>query len=410
MSLTPRLRTDLIIDHPAVAGGDSQSGDAIIHDTRTQKVLKLSPSDTFILSRLDGKNTLEDIYLEHAVELGPISPQHVQRLYETLEAAGMLDGSSATETKKERWKRLLSPVFSIPHPDAAVTWVHKQMHFMLNPIGIAVLALIGLAGLIPLIINWNDVIAVLLRADDLFIQFPLLIVFTYLLMIIEVAFHEFAHGVTCKHFGGQIRKLGIMWYMAMFIFFCDTTSAWTFPKKSQRIWVSLAGPLVSWTFLGITACCAGLTAAAASPWAVLWVVLTFMNAIGLVMNFNPLIRMDAYYMLVDWTDILNLQKKSFDYLKTVISGWIKKHPSAAEPALSSHEKHIYWTYGILSAAMSLLFIVLPFWRLANLVMTHRGFTVWGVMALITVALISGGMLFKAQQIIYFTRHREYKIL
>jgi putative peptide zinc metalloprotease protein len=259
-------------------------------------------------------------------------------------------------------------------------------------------------------VNRHAVASIFQRIDALFLQFPLMIVLAYLLMFVDAALHEFAHGATCKHFGGRIRKLGVMWYMAMFIFFCDTTSSWTFPKKSQRLWVSLAGPLVSFAFFGITAWCTGMTAASGSPWTALWLSLTLMGAFGLVMNFNPLLRMDAYYMLVDWTGIPHLQKKSFAYLTAGILGWMKGQPSPAESAPSPREKRIYAVYGILSAFMSFFFILLPFWRLADLWIANRHFTIWGGMAFIVVALVIGGMLFKTYEILYAARHREYKIL
>jgi putative peptide zinc metalloprotease protein len=409
MGLKPKLRAELAVEHPTDEAGHHQSGDAIIHDARTKRVLKLSPSDAFILDRLDGKNTLEDIYLEHAVERGPISPDHVKRLYETLEAAGMLENTAETAKGKERWRRWLAPVFSIPHPDATAAWLHRHTRFMFHPLGIITLVIIGSSGLIPLVMNWDNIIRIFQNIDAMILQRPSVVVLAYLFMLLEAALHEFAHGVTCKHFGGKVRQLGIMWYMTMFIFFCDTTSAWTFPKKSQRIWVSLAGPLVSWAVFGVTAWCAGITAAASSPWAVLWILLTFMNAFGLMMNFNPLIRMDAYYMLVDWTGIPNLQKKSFDYLKADILGWIGKNPSPVGPP-SLREKRIYLIYGVLSAVMSFFFILLPFWRLMNLWMADRQFTVWGVITFIVIALVVGGMLLKAYEMVYNVRHREYKLL
>lgn len=408
MGLAPTLRADLAVDHPTDQAGHHPSGDAIIHAPRTKRVLRLSPSDAFILDRLDGTKTLEDIYLEHAVERGPISPDHVQRLYETLEAAGMLENTADKAKGRECWRRWLAPVFSIPHPNATVAWVHRHTRFMFHPLGVAALVMIGLSGLIPLAMNWDHVVRVLRHIDGMILQRPAMAALAYLFMLLEVALHEFAHGVTCNHFGGKVRQLGIMWYMAMFIFFCDTTSAWTFPKKSQRIWVSLAGPLVSWALFGVTAWCAGITAAAASPWAVFWILLAFISAFGLVMNFNPLIRMDAYYMLVDWTGIPNLQKKSFDYLKRGVLGWIRKNPFRGEPP-SLREKRIYVIYGVLSALMSFFFILLPFWRLMNLWLAHRQFTVWGVVSFITVVLVVGGMVFKAYEMVYAARHREYKI-
>jgi len=409
MGLTPKLRADLEVEHPTDTAGHHQSGDAIIHDTRTKRVLKLSPSDVFILDRLDGKNTLEDIYLEHAVERGPISPDHVKRLYETLEAAGMLENTADAAKGKERWRRWLAPVFSIPHPDATVAWVHRHTRFMFHPLGVTALVMIGLSGLIPLVMNWVNMVRIFRRIDAMILQLPAMAALAYLFMLLDMVLHECAHGVTCKHFGGKVRQLGIMWYMAMFIFFCDTTSAWTFPKKSQRIRVSLAGPLVSWAVFGVTAWCAGITAAAASPWAVLWILVTFMSAFGLVMNFNPLIRMDAYYMLADWTGIPNLQKKSFEYLKATILGWIGKNPSPVEPP-PLREKRIFVIYGVLSALMSIFFILLPFWRLMNLWMADRQFTVWGAVTFIAVALVVGGMVFKAYEMVCAARHREYKIV
>jgi putative peptide zinc metalloprotease protein len=410
MGLAPKLRADLVIEHSSVKAGHLQVGDAIIHDTRTQKVFKLSPSDTFILNRLDGKNTLEDIYLDHAVERGPISPEHVKRLYETLEAAGMLAGASNGAGWRERWRRWLSPSFSIPHPDAAVAWVHRHVGFMFHPVGIVALVLIGLSGLIPLFMNKNAIVHIFQHNDNMLLQSTAMIAMAYLLLLAHAALHEFAHGVTCKHFGGRVYKLGIMRYMAMFIFFCDTTSAWTFPEKSQRIWVSLAGPLVSWAFFGVIAWCAGLTAASGSSWADFWMAITIMNAFGLAMNFNPLIRMDAYYMLIDWTGIPNLRKKSFNYLKAVLIGWIKRSHLSVKSSLSPHEKRIYVSYGVLSVFMSVFFILLPFWRLVNLWMTNRYFTVWGVMVSMVVALFVGGMVLKAHGMLYAARHREYKIL
>ncbi len=409
MSLMPKLRAGLAIERSAGVDGRPLSGDAIIHDTYTQKVLKLSPSDTFILSRLDGKNTLEDIYLDHAAELGPVSPEHVKRLYEALESAGMLEGASAGMMRKARWLSWLSPVFSIPRPDEAVTWLYRRLRFMFNPLGVAALFLTGLSGLLSLFMNWSAIKDVLPRTDEALIQHPGMIAIVYLIILANVALHEFAHGVTCKHFGGRISKLGIMWYLAMFIFFCDVTSAWTFPKKSQRIWVSLAGPLVSWAFFGVTAWCAGATAASASPWAALWIMAALIVAVSLVMNFNPFIRMDAYYLLVDWTGIPNLQKQSFTYIGESILRFVKKPRFSAEPVASIRERNLFLIYGWVSAVMSFFFILLPFWWLIELWVTNRQFTTWGVITFIVVTLLIGGMLFKAHEILYAARHREYKL-
>jgi len=409
MGLMPALRADLLIEGLPEEAGQPKTGGAIIHDSRGRAVFRLSPSDLFIVSRLNGKNTLHDIYLEHTVEMGFVSPQQVKQIYERLEAAGMLeDKSGAGEGRRQRWQRWLSPVFSIPRADETVAWVHRHTRFMFHPVAVAILLLVGLSGVIPLYVNRKAIGALLPRLDSVFTD-PAMLAVVYAVVFGHVTLHEFAHGATCKHFGGRIGRLGVMWYMAMSIFFCDTTSAWTFPKKSQRIWVSLAGPLVSWALLGVMAWCSGMTAAAASPWALMWTALFIMNAFGLAMNLNPFIRMDAYYILEDWTGIPNLQKKAFDYLLTGITGWIKRNRSTFESSWAVREKRIFVVYGVLSAVVSFLFILLPFWRLANLWMTNRHLTVLGVLISIAVVLIIGNILFKAHGLMYAKRHRQYKI-
>lgn len=412
MGLKPALRTDLYIERPPQTAAGSQPGGAIIRDKLKRSAFNLTPSDEFIVSRLNGKNSLHDIYLEHTVSRGLISPQSVRRLYERLEAGGMLEGSlAADELRRLAWQRWLSPVFSIPHPDEVITWLHRYTRFMFNSVAVSLLVLVGFSGLIALFVNRQAIGAMLPRMDSLFSD-PTMVAVVYLIMLGHVALHELAHGVTCKHFGGRVGQLGVMWYMAMSVFFCDTTSAWTFAKKSQRIWVSLAGPLVSWASFGIIAWLATVSTAEGNPWAVMWIALTLMTGGGLAMNFNPFIRMDGYYMLVDWTGIPNLQKKAWDYMKANIIARMKRSRNAEKPSLSSlsgRERQILLAYGVLSVTMSFFLILLPFWQLARLWMANRHVTFWGIMTAGAVALVIGRIIYKAHSLMYAVRHREYTL-
>src|SRR6185436_10731524 len=59
-------------------------------------------------------------------------------------------------------------------------------------------------------------------------------------MLVIVA-HEFAHGLTCKHFGGSVREIGFLLLYFQPAFYCNVSDAWLFPEKSKRLWVSFAG-------------------------------------------------------------------------------------------------------------------------------------------------------------------------
>src|SRR5262249_11948319 len=64
-----------------------------------------------------------------------------------------------------------------------------------------------------------------------------------------VTMHEFAHGLTCCHFGGKVQEVGFMLIYFQPAFFCDVSDSWMFPSKKHRMLVTMAGgyfQLVVW--------------------------------------------------------------------------------------------------------------------------------------------------------------------
>lgn len=118
--------------------------------------------------------------------------------------------------------------------------------------------------------------------------------------------------------------------------------------------------------------------------------------------------MDAYYMLMDWTGIPNLQKKAFDWLGSSLFGRLWPGREDAPPP-TAREKRIFALYGASSAVVSFLFILLPFYHLAVLWMENRHFTIWGLMSFVVIALIIVRLLFHAHAMLNDVRRREYKI-
>ena len=71
---------------------------------------------------------------------------------------------------------------------------------------------------------------------------PELIVALVVAMVTVTLLHELAHGLTCKRFGGPVHEIGFLLIYFLPAFYCNVTSAWAFPKKSHRLWVTFAGP------------------------------------------------------------------------------------------------------------------------------------------------------------------------
>ena len=91
------------------------------------------------------------------------------------------------------------------------------------------------------------------------------LVMMWLVVATVVAVHEFAQGLTCRHFGGKVQSMGFMLIYLSPAFYCDVSEAWMFPTRRERMWVTFAGgyiqlvvwglAMIGWRVLG--ACAVG---------------------------------------------------------------------------------------------------------------------------------------------------------
>ncbi|HJQ97016.1 MAG TPA: hypothetical protein VJ826_01820, partial [Candidatus Polarisedimenticolaceae bacterium] len=64
----------------------------------------------------------------------------------------------------------------------------------------------------------------------------------YGVLFLVVAVHESSHGLTCTRFGGKVTDMGfILFYLQVPGFYCDVTDAYSFEKRSHRLWTTIAG-------------------------------------------------------------------------------------------------------------------------------------------------------------------------
>src|SRR5207302_6745416 len=85
--------------------------------------------------------------------------------------------------------------------------------------------------------NWDEALQNFSRAYTL-ANFPLILAVVFFV----IGLHEFAHGLTCKHFGGEVHEIGFFLIYLQPALYCNVSDAWLFPEKSKRLWVGFAGP------------------------------------------------------------------------------------------------------------------------------------------------------------------------
>jgi multidrug resistance efflux pump len=138
------------------------------------------------------------------------------------------------------------------------------------------------------------------------VEGALLIVIT---LSVVTIFHELAHGITCRHFGGRVQDMGFLLYYLVPSFYCNVSDTYLFKEKRQRIWVSFAGGFFE-LFVWALAVLAWRVVAPETFLSRVFFVVIAICGIKAIFNFNPLIKLDGYYMLADTLGIANLRKEA----------------------------------------------------------------------------------------------------
>src|SRR5262249_10525062 len=115
--------------------------------------------------------------------------------------------------------------------------------------------------------------------------------------------HELGHGLSCKAFGGEVHEMGFMLLCLAPCLYCDVSDSWTISGKWRRMFVGFAGMYVE---LLIAATATFLWWFTADSMLINRLCLSLMIVCSvntLMLNGNPLLRYDGYYVLSDWLEM-----------------------------------------------------------------------------------------------------------
>jgi putative peptide zinc metalloprotease protein len=170
--------------------------------------------------------------------------------------------------------------------------------------------------------------------------------------------HETAHGLTCKHYGGEVHSMGLMFLYLMPAFFCDVTEVWVSASKLQRLATIIAGIWAEMTICGIGMIVWLSTQSGDWIHDLAYQVILITGIAVIFMNLNPLIKLDGYYFLTEALEIPDLKERSTAFL----SGWFQTHilrlPTPT-PVIPRRRAPLFIVYAFVSGVYSyfVLFIV-----------------------------------------------------
>jgi putative peptide zinc metalloprotease protein len=205
----------------------------------------------------------------------------------------------------------------------------------------------------------------------------------WLLLLGLGAIHEFGHGLTCKHFGGEVHQMGFLLIYFTPAFFTDTTDILLFKTGTPRQWVIFAGIWIELVICGLAALVWHFTAPGSLTNDFFYKMMLLSGIQGALVNLNPLIKADGYYALSQFLKIDNLREESFDYLRVWVQKYILRHDIDLPPS-SKRQRRVFFLFGVTAVVYSTSLLILMLLFAKNILVSQLG-DEWGYLA--TLGLI-----------------------
>ena len=171
-------------------------------------------------------------------------------------------------------------------------------------------------------------------------------IFYAITLVIIKALHELGHAYTARHFGVRVPIIGVAFLVMFPVLYTDTTDAWRLTDKRKRLLIDSGGIIVElsiaaialflWSFLPDGPARSAAFFAATTSW-----------VLSLMVNLNPCMRFDGYYLLGDLFSIQNMQRRGFELGRWKMRETLFKLGLPKPEALSSKK-----TFGLLTYAYS----------------------------------------------------------
>ena len=343
----PLLRDDLLISKQETRDETF----FVVKDPLTRRFFRFREAEYCVARQLDGVTPLQVVRERVAAELGAEpEPQVLEGFVAQLRRQGLLADDAAGQHARRPNKffggNLLWLRLKALDPDRLFDWLEPRIRFFFTP-AFVMLALAIIATGVAIVLSSRAEIGPDLRR--LWGAYGLVLIWGAILFV--TILHEFAHGLTCKHFGGEVHELGFLLIYGGPAFYCNVSDSWLFPEKSKRVWVMTAGGFFELFVWGLAA--------------IVWRVVepgTFLGSAALVIvltsgvrqffNANPLIKLDGYYILSDWLEVPNLRARAFRYVNHGIKRALGFASEEDVATPTPRERWIFVAYGIVAATFS----------------------------------------------------------
>lgn len=204
----------------------------------------------------------------------------------------------------------------IVKPGAFLARTLHHVEFLYSPASAVIFVALALTGLLLVARQWDSFLASFLY----FFNPQGLVAYLIGLVCVKVL-HELGHAYTATRYGCRVPAMGVAFLVMMPVLYTDTTGAWRIRSRRKRLLVDCAGML---TELMVASLCtlAWVFLPDGPIRSVAFVLATTSWAMSLLVNINPFMRFDGYYVLSDATNTPNLQPRAFALARWRLREWL----------------------------------------------------------------------------------------
>jgi putative peptide zinc metalloprotease protein len=211
--------------------------------------------------------------------------------------------------------------------------------------------------------------------------------------------HEFGHGLTCKHYGGECHEMGVMFLVLTPCLYCNVSDSWMLPNKYHRAWIGAGGMYIE---IVIASICTYLWWFS-NPGLLNQICLSTMfvcSVSTVIFNANPLLRYDGYYILSDLAEIPNLRQKATSILNRKLGAWCLGLDEPEDPFLPQRNQVFFAMYSVAAAVYRWVVLFSILWFLYKIFEPYHLKVLSQMLAWASIAGIVGQPLWKLGKFFY----------
>lgn len=334
-----------------------------------------------ILDLLNGERSLDDVKSAFEAQFPPQKIRHEElgMFLGTLHRSGLIVSDAPgqgrqlkkryDERRKQEWINRFANILSLRfrgiNPERFLNWLDARLYWIYSRWCVALCMLLALSALLLVTVQFK----VFQSKLPTFHQFFTVGNAFWLMVVLAVTkiIHEFGHGLTCKHFGGECHEMGVMMLVLTPCLYCNVSDSWMLPNKWQRAAIGAAGMYVEVVIASICTFIWWFT----GPGLLNHLCLSTMfvcSVSTLIFNGNPLLRYDGYYILSDLMEIPNLSQKATAILSRTMGHLCLGLEMQEDPFLPRRNRFLFGFYAVAAAAyrwvvvFSILFFLNEFFK------------------------------------------------